>query len=189
MKYFAIIIVLAVITFGGCTIKPPDVIVTSEKTVLERQLLGTDDRITEDPLSVTAVWSRDFAFEPAVFTQGEQQTELGEIAGRKLIIAQIRRQTLKEHLDQLKRNGILGEKNNGLLAIMPDSGGQFDEIENLVAAENSDRAVIWEFYAVSSGADPITEVSTIRKDFASIMTKTSPTGTWIEDDNGNWTRK
>jgi len=173
----------------GCTIRPPDVIITSEKTALENQLLGTDEKISDDPVSVTAVWSRDFSLDLSSYYEDGRKPVVDESGSRKLIIAQIRRQTLQDHIDQLKRSGIIGEKNNGFIAAMSDTIGAYEEIERLMAAENSDRAIIWEFYAMTSGADPQQTLLSVRKDFSAIMAKTSPTGTWIEDQEGNWARK
>jgi len=179
----------AVLTVWSCTIRPPDVIVTSEKTALENQLLGSNRRITEDPVSVTAVWSREFVLNVSPYQVGGQATNPDETKTRQLIIAQIRRQTIQDHLDQLKKSGYIGEKSNGLMTVMSDTIGSYDEVERVVAAENSDRAVIWEYYASVSGEDPQKLILSIRNDFAEIMARVSPTGTWIEDQQGNWARK
>ncbi|MEE9553760.1 MAG: DUF1318 domain-containing protein [candidate division Zixibacteria bacterium] len=181
------VLILAVIS--GCTIKPPPVIVTSEKTSLEKQLLGTNDLITDDPVALTAVWSRDFAYGfSSSFGDGDSvYIDSGD--KRRLILAQIRRQTLKDHIDQFKKNGFLGERANGFLTVIPDSLAQNEEILRIVAAENTDRAVIWEFYAIVSGDDPENALLSIRENFAEIMIKSSPTGTWVEDQEGAWARK
>ena len=189
MRYVIIILAITLLSISGCTIKPPPVIVTSEKTSLEKQLLGSNELITDDPQSLTALWSRDFivgAYSPSA-EQGTARIESEDT--RRLILAQIRRQTLQDHIDQLKRNGYLGERTNGFLVIIPDSLIQNEEITRVVAAENTDRAVIWEFYAAVSGEDPSGALNSIRSTFAGIMIKSSPTGTWVEDIEGNWTRK
>jgi len=189
MRYKKIIAAICLPAAAACTIKPPPVIVTSEKTALENQLLGSNALLTDDPLSVTAVWSREF--EPGVYSPYADQAgaDVDRDDTRTLILAQIRRQTLQDHISQLKRNGFLGEKADGILTIIPDSAARNEEITRIVAAENTDRAVIWEFYAAVSGEEVSEALDSIRRTFAGIMIKSSPTGTWVEDDNGNWARK
>lgn len=172
---------------AGCTIRPPDVIVTTEKTALENQLLGTSQRITEDPLSVAALWStppsygREYEADTDTLTAGEGR--------RRLILAQIRRQTLQEYIYQLKRDGILGEGRDGLLKIMADTLAEPEAVERIAAAENEDRMVIMEFYARSRGAVSEKDMDALRSDFAGLMTRDSPTGTWVDDPETGWKRK
>lgn len=189
MRYRILIPLLMSIALIGCTIKPPPVIVTSEMTSLEKQLLGSNKLITDDPVALTAVWSKDFAYGLSSDIESVDSVDVDSGGKRRLILAQIRRQTLRDHIDQLKRNGLLGERANGFLAAIPDSLSANDEITRIVAAENTDRAVIWEFYAVVSGDNPEESLPVIRENFAEIMIKSSPTGTWVEDREGNWVRK
>lgn len=182
--YTAIILIIT-----GCTIKPPEVIITSEKTTLENQLLGSNETMAEDPLSVAAVWSRDFVPGMIIDTSGAALKGADQISTRKLILSQIRRQTMQDHIEQLKRNGILGEKANGFITAMSDTIRAYAEVQRIVAAENSDRATIWQYYAENAGTEADKALESIRKDFADLMSKTSPTGTWIEDDLGNWSKK
>ncbi len=189
MRHRILLTLLMSIALIGCTIKPPPIIVTSEMTSLEKQLLGTNELITDDPAALTAVWSKDFAYGVSSYFESADSGYVDSGGKRRLILAQIRRQTIRDHIDQFKRNGLLGERANGFLVVIPDSLTGNDEITRIVAAENTDRAVIWEFYAVVSGEDPEESLPSIRENFAGIMIKSSPTGTWVEDQDGNWVRK
>ena len=77
----------------------------------------------------------------------------------------------------------------GVLGLASDFKVKNDEITRIVAAENTDRAEIWEFYAAVSGDDPEESLPSVRENFAEIMVKSSPSGTWVEDREGNWVRK
>ncbi len=178
-----------ILALSSCTIKPPDVIITSEKTALENQLLGSTVKITDDPVSTAAVWSAAMRFDQSPFVLSDTSASSEEASRRRLIIAQIRRQTMQEYIARLKRSGYIGERHDGFLKIMSDTVGQSDAIARMVEAENNDRSIIIEFYGRSQGMTTDEELSAIRANFAEMMGRVSPTGTWIEDGQGGWTRK
>jgi hypothetical protein len=178
---------LLILIAAGCTIRPPDVIITTEKTALENQLLGTSQKITDDPLSVAALWSM-----PPVYGREYETDTSGQGASegrRRLILAQIRRQTLQEYIYQLKRDGILGEGSDGLLKVMADTLAEPEAVERIADAENEDRMVIMGFYAKSQGRVSEQDMETVRSDFAELMARESPTGTWVDDPETGWKRK
>jgi len=174
---------------SGCTIKPPEVIITSEKTALENQLLGSTTKITDDPVSTAAVWSAAIRYDQRPYDVVDTSVSPDKTARRRLILAQIRRQSMQEYIAQLKKSGYIGERHDGFLEVMSDSIADYDAIARVVEAENSDRAIIIEFYGRSQGVKMDEEFSAIRENFAGIMARVSPTGTWIEDEQGIWARK
>ncbi len=175
------------VILAGCTIKPPDVIITTEKTALENQLLGTSEKITDDPLSVGALWSMPPDYGPGYEADSVMQTA-GE-GRRRLILAQIRRQTLQDYIYQLKRDGILGEGRDGLLKVVTDTLREPEAVERIADAENEDRTVIMEYYARSRGITSEDDMDALRTDFAGLMARDSPTGTWVDDPEAGWKRK
>ena len=177
----------AVLLLTGCTIRPPDVIITTEKTALENQLLGTSEKITDDPLSVAAVWSMPPEFGSAY--EGDSATQAAGEGRRKLILAQIRRQTLQDYVSQLKRDGILGEGRDGLLKVMADTIPDVEAVERIASAENSDRLIIMEYYARSQGKISEQEMESLRSEFAELMARDSATGTWVDDPDTGWQKK
>jgi hypothetical protein len=184
--FFRLLAVFMMLVYG-CTIKPPDVVITSEKTALENQLLGSSEIITDDPLSITAIWSRDFQHDLYDSTISVAIDTVNAANVRRLVLAQVRRQTIQDHINQLKRSGVLGERANGFIAVMADTLSEYDEIGRIVAAENTDRKIIWEFYTAAGSDDDFEKaLLSVREEFAGIMQKVSPTGTWIEDSKGNW---
>lgn len=186
-----IIAAIAVIMLAssGCTIKPPEVIITSEKTALENQLLGSTEKITDDPVSTAAVWSAAIGYDQGLYDLPDTSLTSDEAAGRRLMLAQIRRQTMQEYIARLKRSGFIGEQHDGFLKVMSDTVAQYDALARVVEAENKDRSVILEFYGRSQGTTTDEELSAIRENFAEMMARISPTGTWVEDIQGGWSRK
>ncbi len=186
-----IIVTIAVMMLAssGCTIKPPEVIITSEKTALENQLLGSTAKIADDPISTAAIWSAAIRYDQRPYDVVDTSVSPDEVAGRRLVLAQIRRQTMQEYIAQLKKSGYIGERHDGFLKVMSDSIAQYDAVARVVEAENSDRSIIMEFYGRSQGMKPDEEFSAIGENFAEMMARVSPTGTWIEDKQGTWARK
>ena len=182
-------ITIIMLASSGCTIKPPEVIITSEKTALENQLLGSTARITDDPISTAAVWSAAIRYDQRLYDLSDTSVSPDESARRRLMLAQIRRQTMQEYIAQLKKSGYIGERHDGLLKVMSDTVSQYDAIARVVEAENKDRSIIIEFYGRSQGMTTDEELSAVRTNFAEMMARVSPTGTWIEDRQDGWTRK
>ena len=182
-------ITVIVLASSGCTIKPPEVVITSEKTALENQLLGSTVKITDDPISTAAVWSAAIRYDQRPYDVSDTSISPDETARRRLILAQIRRQTVQEFIAQLKRSGYIGERHDGFLKIMSDTVAQYDAIARVVEAENKDRSIIMEFYGRYQGMMTDEELSAVRTSFAEMMARVSPTGTWMEDRQGGWTRK
>ncbi len=182
-------ITFVILALYGCTIKPPEVIITSEKTALENQLLGSTLKITDDPVSTAAVWSAAIRYDQLPYDVSDTSVSSEEAAGRRLMLAQIRRQTMQEYIVQLKRSGDIGERHDGFLKVMSDSIARHDAVSRVVEAENRDRSIIMEFYGRSQGMMTDEDLAAIRANFAEMMARVSPTGTWMEDGQGNWTRK
>ena len=173
----------------GCTIKPPEVHITADKTALENQMFGEKARVSSDPSTSIAVWAslEKYSWE-------EEDEELltryrDEYNKRRLTLAQIRRKTMSGYIDELKRQGMLGESVDGRLVIMSDSIEADSQIGEIVEGENRDREIILTFYFESRGIEDETGRSGARIEFAQVMARLSPDGTWIEDYEGNWTVK
>ncbi|UCE65587.1 MAG: DUF1318 domain-containing protein [Candidatus Zixiibacteriota bacterium] len=173
----------------ACTIKPPEVHITADKTALENQMFGEKARVSSDPSTSIAVWAslEKYSWE------GEDEELLtryrDEYNKRRLTLAQIRRKTMSGYIDELKRQGALGESYDGRMVIMSDSVGAENQIGKIVEAENNDREIILAFYFESRGIEDEIDKSGARIEFAQVMARLSPDGTWIEDYEGNWTVK
>ena len=174
---------------AGCTIRPPDVNITSEKTALEKQMFGDKVKITNDPSSLIAVWSVLDGSSLEVDDEYDMAGYKDEYYKRKLMLAQVRRRTMLEFINELKRQGVVGESRDGRLTVMVDSIPQTDPVNRIVESENSDRDIILEFYCESRGIEGELEKTAVKNEFAQVTSRISPDSTWIEDYDGNWAKK
>ncbi|UCC79183.1 MAG: DUF1318 domain-containing protein [Candidatus Zixiibacteriota bacterium] len=184
-----LLVAIIIYLINGCTIKPPEVHITADKTALENQMFGEKTRVSSDPSTSIAVWAslEKYSWE----TEDEELLTRyrDEYNKRRLTLAQIRRKTLSGYIDELKRQGTLGESYEGRIVVMADSITAGNQISKIVEAENSDREIILNFYFDSRGIEDEIDKKGARIEFAQVMARLSPDGTWIEDYEGNWTVK
>ena len=89
------------------------------------------------------------------------------------------------------QRGIIGENNGGLLEIRTWEGVSLPErakVKQLVEAENKDRISLYQEIAKTMGIDP-SQLERVQKIFAKQWQKTTPSGTWIQTEDGKWVRK
>jgi uncharacterized protein len=81
----------------------------------------------------------------------------------------------------LKAQGIVGENNQGYLAILKNAGDK----EEVLAAENQDRRRIYTAIAKKQGTTP----ALVGKRRAIQIAEKADPGTMIQDESGQWRRK
>lgn len=81
----------------------------------------------------------------------------------------------------LKNKGLVGENNQGLLEFV----GQQKENQDVVAAENQDREMVYEAIAKQQGIT----VELVGKHRAIQIADKARTGEWLQDPDGKWYRK
>jgi len=81
----------------------------------------------------------------------------------------------------LKDKGLVGENNQGLLEFV----GQQKEKQDVVAAENQDRKMVYEAIAKQQGIT----VELVGKHRAIQIADKARTGEWLQDADGKWYRK
>lgn len=84
-------------------------------------------------------------------------------------------------IDQLKAGGAVGEANTGYLAVRAEAA----KAAEVVAAENADRAVVFEELAKKSGGS----ADAAAKAFARQMAAASKAGVWVQREDGGWFKK
>lgn len=82
-------------------------------------------------------------------------------------------------IDALKTQGVLGENNRGFLDVR--SGDD----EGVAAAENADRATVYEAVARKTGATP----EAVGKARAKKIAASSAKGVWLQSEDGRWSKK
>ena len=93
-------------------------------------------------------------------------------------------QERKPKVDALKAEGILGEANNGLLALVPGAAADATVFE-LVTAVNTDRRTMFKNVAEGQNTSP----EAVAKRRALRLAEDAPTGTYIQSADGNWAKK
>ena len=182
-------IIIIVLSISACTIKPPEINITSEKTALENQMFGEKARISSDPSTSIAAWAALENYSWAEDEEPDLAEYRDEFRKRRLTLAQIRRKTMSEYIYDLKKQGLLGESYDGKLVVMPDSVGGDSQLAKITQAENDDRQIILTYYFESHDMTDNMQKSAAWIEFAQVMARTSPDGTWLEDYEGHWSVK
>jgi hypothetical protein len=85
-------------------------------------------------------------------------------------------------LDALKASGVVGENNQGFVEVRGNGG---DDVANLVAVENHDRAVVYTVLARKYNIGP-EQVGLLR---AKKIAEKSKPGIWLQAPDGTWYQK
>ncbi len=83
-------------------------------------------------------------------------------------------------IDALKAKGVVGENNRGYLTFRGPK-----EKADVVAAENQDRAALFQHIAAQQGTTP----DIVGRRFAAKFRNLTRPGEWYQDDNGTWQKK
>lgn len=113
-----------------------------------------------------------FAF--ALFVTGAVAQDMGAL--RQRMSARL------PQLDQLKAEGIIGETNDGMVALRVTGNAV---AARLVAEENEDRKAVYSAIAQRAGTDP----KTVGEARARQIAANSAAGVWLQDAAGNWAKK
>ena len=168
-----------------CSVKAPELTVTGEKTALENQILGTYQQIESDSyvIASTRAVGKSGSNAPAVSDQKRQV--LDAVQNRKFN---------KDDIDELKRDKVVGENNQGFLEILPLERYQHDLeykslVDRLVAEENRDRQVDYErVLTVNQSASEAGE-GKVSEIFAKLNYDNTEPGTMVQTADGNWVEK
>ena len=185
MREWIAVVILAgwVAMVSGCAVRAPEVRITGERTALENQVLGTYAQIQEDVWMVASVRSSEPG-EQVVVSQEKQ----------RVLKAMQRREFNKDDVDELKRDGCVGENNQGLLEVRPTDRLAEDPdyntlVQTLVWEENEDRQIVMTRVIElneSLGPESEGEVAAV---LAAMNRDSARPGDWIQLGNGTWARK
>lgn len=148
----------------------------AEKTALQQQVKQAATEATQNAVQQAqakpqaAAVSLDEALKPAPADNApEREVMMGRFAARMPAIK------------ELKAKGIVGEDAKGLLQFVTEK----KESEELIAVENSDRAVIYSRIAKKQGSTP-NKVASLK---AAKNALKAAAGEYIQDASGNWAKK
>ncbi|HSV96736.1 MAG TPA: DUF1318 domain-containing protein [Spirochaetota bacterium] len=168
-------------------ISPPDIHLTGEKTVIERQIVGDYRELERDAWIISSV-KTDVARSrgPAVVMGGDAAL-LGAVKIREFN---------EEKIRTYKDDGAVGEANSGMAVYMPQK--KYDSDAALKAAlvrvledENAARRVIFERSVARTGpGGPATgDVAAFGAAFAEEQAALAKRNDWVQDRTGKWVRK
>lgn len=106
------------------------------------------------------------------------------------------RESMRTRLEEVlryKREGILGESADGQLKIKDQAKYQskkllMKKIDQVIADENRDRERLYQ-EVLSINQLPPARMKNIQKSFSRSFQNESPSGTWVETQDGNWEQK
>lgn len=169
--------------FFACTVHTPEVKFTGEKTALENQILGTYSQVKEDVWMVASVRA----------VNPDSQITLSD-EKREVLSAVQNREFNKDDIEEFKRDGAIGENNQGVLELRPNERLQKDAaykqlVERIMAEENRDRQIILKRIIAINPAVQAAEPVAVDQAFAQLQRDSAKPGEWIQLPTGEWTRK
>lgn len=183
VSLFILVVLIGSFVGFGCSIKAPEVQVTGEKTALEKEVLGTYHEMEEDTWMVAS--SRA--------TKGEGKVKISP-EKRKVLDALQSQKFNKDDIDEFKKNGYVGENNEGFLELrtleeLSKDQGQKDLVTEIIQEENGDREIIMGRVIELNDSLKKAARKEILTIFAKMNQENSPDGTWIQHSNGQWVKK
>jgi uncharacterized protein YdbL (DUF1318 family) len=164
---------------------------TSQKTALENQVMGSYKELDDDVIMMASV--------RGVSKDGKKtKTAVPASDSAKRAIAAKQNQDFnRDDIDDLKQKQIVGESSAGELALVPKeitAGVSADApdvrlAQALIKEENQDRVTVVERIVVSNENLSSKDLVAARKTYQKKVIEDSPVGTWIQDDSGKWQRK
>lgn len=180
---------------AGCTLAKIDVEVTSERTTLERQVLGTYNTLDSEMLMVASVRGRHD-------DQGKRAFAEKSADHREAVRAM---QTLEYHSDDLmlfKSHGWVGENHKGLIEPMKSqapkiqealdrvgSGITEAEFDSIIEEVNRARMVVMRRVIETNDGLTREDLPKIEAIFAQMKREIAQSGDWVEMEEGQWVQQ
>lgn len=186
-----IILMLAVMAAAstGCLKKMSSLVgvnveVVDEKTLLERQILGSYEALSQDLVLVASVRSVD---------DKGRLVPLPDLppGQRKALNAMRVQEFYRDDVDRLKASGVLGEDNKGHLQIrkQPTDPQNKQLADTLVKTVNEARdAIVERILETNEHLEP-GDRARVEATFASVHQDAAKAGEWIQAGDGQWSRK
>jgi hypothetical protein len=171
----------------ACTIVPPRISLTGEKTVIERQIIGDYRELESDAWVISSVKT------PPSEKSGQALTGTDP----ELMTAIRIRQFHSEKIARYKAQGAIGEAGTGLAAYRPVSSyeskkDEKDVLLTVIKNENDARLTIFRrsLYLRERREPTMEEVSQFgRAVFAGEQRNAAAKGEWIQDAGDKWVQK
>lgn len=179
-----IIYTLNVVLLGSCTYSFE---VSSQRTALENQILGTYQEIDEDLVLISSV--------RAVDESGNLKPQEFSDLQRRALRARQNQEFNRDDIDELKNLGIIGETFTGELLLTPEGNGRAAAERkrrlagDLIKEENRDRGVIWLRIIQINEELKASDLEEVRKTYGRTKFNEAEEGHWLLDENSIWFQK
>jgi hypothetical protein len=192
-KNIIIIAAVSMAFLAGCSsapscinIVPPDVVLTGDKTIVERHIVGDYMELEKDAWTVSSVK-----------TSVAKKSSSGRIAGDPELLKFIKvRDFHNDKIKEYKTEGALGVTSTGYIKYMETKKYESSPAEKkilmtLIDEENKARYGIFaRSIFISKGSDgDKDEIETFGQNFAEEQRGLAAKDEWIQENSGKWTRK
>jgi hypothetical protein len=159
----------------ACSLQAPEIKVTGERSLLEKQVLGSYQSFSRDQWMVTSLRGLPDSLAP----EGERESLLKAIR---------RRRFNQDDRLRLLAQGWLGEGPAGLLVLRPEGAPEAEKElgERVLRQENQDREAL---LARLRRLYPEQETAELTAIFTGIQRDEAPKGAWLQRADGSWERK
>ncbi|MBD3169210.1 MAG: DUF1318 domain-containing protein [candidate division Zixibacteria bacterium] len=193
IKVVIVVIVYACVMIVSCTVKPPEITVTGEKTVLEHQLLGQYKLSTRDIYLPAADGGLYQSYRSSLSDSLAGESALVEADSSRIeyLNALARQRFNYDDIEKFKDLQVAGEGSDGLLHIFEDKAGSLPDadrrvLELVVEEENSARGVLMD-RVITLRADLTEEdLPQVQRIFAAKNIGEEKAGRMVQGESGEW---
>jgi uncharacterized protein YdbL (DUF1318 family) len=165
----------------------PEINMTGEKTVIERQIVGDYRELEKDAWMVSSVKT----------TVERAKGAPVEVEGDEVLYRAMKVREFNDDKIRLYKNeGVVGEAGTGYLVYMPVKKYDSDQdlrnrLQKILEDENGARRSIFERSVMKSGVEKpdADQVAAFGVRFAEEQSALAQKNDWIQDRNGRWVRK
>jgi uncharacterized protein YdbL (DUF1318 family) len=161
--------------------------VVDEKTLLERQILGSYDELSKEMVMLASVRGVDEEgrIKPLAYVPPEKEKALRAAQSREFN---------RDDIDSFKADGCVGENREGLLSVTPCGKMEKEKkhaefVRSILKEENEDRLVILSRVVATSENMTPRDLPKLQKVFAQMNRDAARTGEKIQTEDGRWIAK
>ncbi len=177
-----------VVPISGCAFNFE---LTSQRTALENQIMGTYKEIDDEVVLVSKV--KDQSSNRRQKSDSVAKSDMQQ----EVDLAKQNQEFNRDDIEDLKKAQILGEANDGTIVVLPQGVGMIAaakpeqiKLANLVVfEENRDRETGWQRQVVESQGVAEVKLEDVKEEFAKNVQKNATAGHWLQDATGRWVQK
>jgi len=175
--------------FSGCSgpLVGVNVEVVDEKTLLERQILGSYDELSKELVLIASVRGVDDAgkIKPLPYIPPGKDKALRAAQAREFN---------RDDIDSFKKDGCVGENSEGLLSLLSCNRSKKDKtyakfVKDLADEENHDRLIILSRVIETSENLSEKDLPKLRHVFAQMNRDAASKGELVQNEDGAWITK